>query len=149
MKKKVTTKSSLETIELGRKIGEKLTSGCVLLLDGDLSAGKTTLTKGIGEALGITRIINSPTFNILKEYSGTLPLYHLDLYRLNGLNNDYEFFDYIDGDGVCVIEWPNQVPELLPSEYLKLNMKIVGTSREIELIPIGKIYEKIVGELDV
>jgi len=149
MNKKIVTKSSLETIELGRRIGEKLTPGTVLLLDGDLSAGKTTLTKGIGEALGIKRIINSPTFNILKEYHGVYRMYHLDLYRLNGLNNDYEFFDYIDGDGVCVIEWPNQVPELLPSEYLKLIMTIKGDFREIELIPVGEKYEKIVGELNV
>lgn len=149
MNKKITTKTSIETISLGRKIGEKLTPGTVLLLDGDLSAGKTTLTKGIGEALGIKRIINSPTFNIMKEYEGKYPLYHLDLYRLHGLNNDYEFFDYIDGNGVCVIEWPNQVPELLPKEYLKLNMKIIGTNREIELIPVGEFYERLVGELDV
>ena len=78
--KKFTTKDSNETIELGKKIGLLLNPGDVVLLTGDLSAGKTTITKGIGLSLGITRVINSPTFTIVKSYNGRCPLYHLDLY---------------------------------------------------------------------
>lgn len=149
MNKKLYIKEANETIELGFKLGSLLNVGDVVLLDGDLSAGKTTLTKGIGKALGVTKIINSPTFTIVKAYEGRIPLYHLDLYRLDGLNEDFELFDYVDGDGVCVIEWPNQAEELLPENYLLLNMKIVDGGREIEIIAKGPRYEKIVGELNV
>ncbi len=89
MKKFITT-SAEETINLGKKIGQILNIRDVVLLDGDLSAGKTTLTKGIGEALGVKKVINSPTFTIVKEYNGNVKLYHLDLYRLDGLNNDFD-----------------------------------------------------------
>lgn len=112
-----------ETIMLGEKLGNVLENGDVVLLLGDLSAGKTTFTKGIGKALGVTRIINSPTFTIVKSYKGTkATLYHLDLYRLDGLNNDFDLYEYIETDGVCVIEWPYQVEELLPKEYILVNI---------------------------
>ena len=94
------TKSANETISLGKKVGELLSPGDVVLLDGDLGAGKTTLTKGIGEALGVFRTINSPTFTIMKMYEGKYPLYHMDLYRLNGSGMDFDLEDYIFGDGI-------------------------------------------------
>ena len=120
MEKSFQTFNADETIELGKKIGKNLIPGNVVLLTGDLSAGKTTITKGIGASLGVKRVINSPTFTIVKEYNGTCPLYHLDLYRLDGLNNDFDLEDYIETDGVCVIEWPFQVSEILPKEYLEI-----------------------------
>jgi len=147
--KKFITNSNEETIKLGEKLGNLLNKGDVVLLVGDLSGGKTTLTKGIGKALGVERIINSPTFTIVKTYKGKKAnLYHLDLYRLDGLNNDFDLEDYIETDGVCVIEWPHQVDELLPDEYININLSIKGLNeREITIDSKGKRYEKIVGEL--
>lgn len=133
------TNSPEETIEIGKKIGKLLHAKDVVLLDGDLSAGKTTLTKGIGISLGVKRVINSPTFTIVKDYSGDIRLYHLDLYRLNGINNDFDLEEYIESDGVCVIEWPNQVSELIPNDYLKLEIKRESeTKRIINVIGIGR-----------
>jgi tRNA threonylcarbamoyladenosine biosynthesis protein TsaE len=135
------TSTSDETIKLGEKIGKVLKEGDVVLLDGDLSAGKTTITKGIGLALGVKKIINSPTFTIVKTYSGDINLYHLDLYRLDGLNNDFDLEEYIEADGVTVIEWPHQVDELIPSEYLEIKLfKLDNDERRIEVRGIGKKY---------
>ena len=137
-----------ETIEIGYKIGSLLKEGDVLLLSGDLGAGKTTFTKGIGKALGINRTINSPTFTIVKEYNGTLDLYHLDLYRLDGLNNDFDLEDYIEGDGVCVIEWPFQVSEILPKQYLEIKIERVDEfSRSILVTNHGDRYIRVVEAL--
>ena len=141
------TNNALETIELGNKIGSLLVSGDVVLLTGDLSAGKTTITKGIGQALGVKKIINSPTFTIVKVYKGNIPLYHLDLYRLDGLNNDFDLEEYIEADGVCVIEWPFQVQEILPKEYILITLsRLDEDKRSILVEGIGR-YEKIVKEL--
>lgn len=141
--------NSDETIKLGEKIGRLLKPGDVVLLLGDLSAGKTTITKGIGKALGVNKIINSPTFTIVKEYKGTkCDLFHLDLYRLDGLNEDFDLEEYMDRGGVCVIEWPFQVKEILPSEYLFIELKITSENeRIINVSGIGK-YQEIEGELD-
>ena len=142
--KKFITNSNEETIKLGEKIGKYLNKGDVVLLVGDLSAGKTTITKGIGKALGVTKIINSPTFTIVKDYNGSrCGLYHLDLYRLDGLNNDFDLEEYIDSDRVCVIEWPHQVDEILPKEYLEINLKRIDENqRTIEVSGIGR-YKKL------
>ncbi|MCM1130295.1 MAG: tRNA (adenosine(37)-N6)-threonylcarbamoyltransferase complex ATPase subunit type 1 TsaE [Roseburia sp.] len=148
MLKNYKTNSAEETIELGKKIGNLLNPSDVILLTGDLSAGKTTLTKGIGISLGVTKIINSPTFTIVKEYQGRCPLYHLDLYRLEGLNNDFDLEEFIEGDGVCVIEWPYQVEEILPKEYLEINFKRLSEfERSIELKTNGSRYEEVLKEL--
>lgn len=141
------TNNALETIELGNKIGSLLSSGDVVLLTGDLSAGKTTITKGIGQALGIKKIINSPTFTIVKVYKGNIPLYHLDLYRLDGLNNDFDLEEYIESDGVCVIEWPFQVKEILPKEYIIITLnRLEEDKRSIAIEGIGR-YEQLIKEL--
>ena len=141
--------NSDETIKLGEKIGRLLKPGDVVLLLGDLSAGKTTITKGIGKALEVNKIINSPTFTIVKEYKGTkCDLFHLDLYILDGLNEDFDLEEYMDRGGVCVIEWPFQVKEILPSEYLLIELKITSENeRIINVSGIGK-YQEIEGELD-
>lgn len=134
-----------QTIELGKMIGEKLNPGDVILLIGDLSAGKTTITKGIGLGLGVKKVINSPTFTIVKQYSGKCPLYHLDLYRLEGINNDFDLEEYFLGDGVCVVEWPYQVSELIPEEYLKITLERTGeNSRKITLQSVGSYYDSLV-----
>ena len=144
------TKDFNETISFGYKIGTLLEAGDVLLMAGDLGAGKTTFTKGIGKALGIKRTINSPTFTIVKEYSGTLDLYHLDLYRLDGLGNDFDLEEYFTKDGVVVCEWPNNVNEILPKEYLLIEIfRGEGDERIFKLTPYGDRYQKLVGDLDV
>lgn len=148
MKEKI-TKNYLETIEFGNKVGSLLSSGDVILLAGDLGAGKTTFTKGIGQALGIKRVINSPTFTIVKEYHGNLDLYHLDLYRLDGLGSDFDLEEYFEKDGIVVCEWPDNVKEIIPSEYLMIEIFRAGDEqRRIKLTPYGEKYQKLVSDLD-
>ena len=145
----VITRNFEETIEYGYKIGKLLEAGDCILLAGDLGAGKTTFTKGIGKALGIKRVINSPTFTIVKEYHGDLDLYHLDLYRLDGLGNDFDLEEYFSKDGIVVCEWPDNVSEIIPDEYLLIEIfRREEDSRLIKLTPYGKRYEKLVGDLD-
>ena len=147
---KIITQNSEETIDLGYKIGSLLKEKDVILLDGDLSAGKTTFTKGIGKALGVNRVINSPTFTIVKAYQGKCTkLYHMDLYRLDGLGNDFDLYEYFEGDGVCVVEWPYQVRKLLPNEYLKVIIKRIDeNTREFEFEACGKRYIELLGEIE-
>ena len=134
------TKNEVETINLGLKLGNILKCPSTILLEGDLGAGKTTFTKGIGKALGVEKTINSPTFTIMKCYKGKYPLYHLDLYRLNGVNQEFDLEEYIDS-GIAVIEWPHQADELLPEEYLRIIITIENDKRKFEFIPVGKKYE--------
>lgn len=130
------TSSASETIELGYKLMQALPKRYnVILLSGDLSSGKTTLTKGIGKALGVQGVINSPTFTILKSYEGNQVLNHLDLYRLDGVGLDFDLEDYIlDQDAISVIEWPNQVKELIPKTHVLVELKWMDdTKREITI----------------
>ncbi|WIF88407.1 tRNA (adenosine(37)-N6)-threonylcarbamoyltransferase complex ATPase subunit type 1 TsaE [Acholeplasma laidlawii] len=130
------SKSANETIELGKKLIDNLPKSYhVILLNGDLSSGKTTFTKGIGKALGITSVINSPTFTILKTYQGTKTLNHLDLYRMDGIGLDFDLEDYIlDEDAISVIEWPSQVEELIPQKHVLVELKWLNeTDREIKI----------------
>lgn len=148
MQKTILVYSAEDTIQLGKRIGKALKPKDVVLLIGDLSAGKTTLTKGIGLGLGVTKIINSPTFTIVKEYKGKYPLYHLDLYRLNGLNTDFDLEEFIEGDGVCVIEWPCQIKEILPDEYLQVEFtQIEETGRRIRIEAKGLRYEEVLKQI--
>ena len=148
MEKSFQTFNADETIELGKKIGKNLIPGNVVLLTGDLSAGKTTITKGIGASLGVKRVINSPPFTIVKEYNGICPLHHFDLYRLDGLNNDFDLEDYIETDGVCVIEWPFQVSEILPKEYLEIKIERIDEfTRSIVVMNHGDSYVRVVEAL--
>ena len=141
--------NSIETQKVGFSLGKLLSRGDVILLEGDLSAGKTTFTKGIGEALGVKKVINSPTFTIVKTYRGNEhTLYHMDLYRLDGLGNDFDLYEYFEGDGICVVEWPHQVDEILPEEYILVTIKITGLElREIKIESVGEKYRKLVGEI--
>lgn len=143
------TCSKEETIALGEKLGRLLKKGDVLALKGDLAGGKTTFTKGIGKALNIKQIINSPTFTILKVYEGDNTLYHIDAYRLE--NNSYDLgLDEYEDDGIMVIEWPEYYKDFLPNEYLEISFKYIDDdTREIEFRPVGEKYRKIVEELHV
>ena len=141
---KVILKNEQETIAFGEKLGSFLNAGDLITMEGDLGAGKTTMTKGIGKALGVTRVINSPTFNILKGYSGRIPLYHLDVYRLEGVSQELGFEEYFDGDGVCVVEWAQFIEDELPTERLEITIHHCDNGREVNLNPIGKRYDEIV-----
>ena len=136
------------TRELGAALGSLLEPGDVVLLEGDLGAGKTALTQGIGKGLGVHGVINSPTFTILKEYSGRLPLYHFDLYRIESPDEvtSLGFEDYFGGDGVCVVEWaergepagPEGAPPW-PASYLRLRMRADGPQvRRIDVTSAGQ-----------
>ena len=142
------SKSYTETINLGEKIGKLLTKDMVIILNGDLASGKTTLTKGIGKGLGVKDTINSPTFTILKIYNGRLPLYHIDAYRLEESNYDLGFDEY--DDGVIVVEWPEYYKEYLPKEYLEISLKYIDeNSRDIAFKAVGSKYQKIIEDLNV
>ena len=105
MEKVIKVNNLEETIALGNRLGLLLQPNMLLTLSGDLGAGKTTFTKGIGQGLGITKVINSPTFTILKQYQGRLNLSHFDAYRLEGQDDDLGFEEIFDSDDVCVVEW--------------------------------------------
>ena len=119
------TNTAEETIELGRKIGRLLTKGDVIAMQGTLAAGKTTITKGIAESLGVTDTITSPTFCLISEYSGKMPLYHMDVYRLDGgedfinLGTD----DMIYGESVSIIEWSEKIMDELPKKTIILKLE--------------------------
>lgn len=112
-----------ETNDMAVRLGEKLTAGDVLTLEGDLGAGKTTFTKGLGKGLGVRRTINSPTFTIIKEYQGRVPFYHMDVYRLENSDEDLGFDEYFDGHGVTVVEWAQFIEDYLPEERLDITIR--------------------------
>ena len=141
---KIRTTSLEQTQDIAYKIGKWVSNGMILTLEGDLGAGKTTFTKGLAKGLGINRNVNSPTFNIIKEYQGRIPLYHMDVYRLESGGDDIGLDDYLFGDGVCVIEWTSRIEDLLPMERLDIKIFREGENQRcIELTPIGKNYETI------
>ena len=117
---KFRTSSAEETIALGKKLGSFLKKGDVVALQGTLAAGKTTITKGIAQALGIEDTITSPTFCLISEYQGKIPLYHFDVYRLQGADDfaNLGAEDMIYGDGVCLIEWSEKIMDELPKKTI-------------------------------
>jgi len=119
------THSEEETIALGKKIGSKLQKGDVIALQGTLGAGKTTITKGIALALGIEDTITSPTFCLISEYEGKMPLYHMDVYRLEGGEDfiNLGVDDMLYGRGVCLIEWSEKIMEELPKKTIILRLE--------------------------
>lgn len=136
------TRSPEETRAFGRSLAQKLQPGDVLLLWGNLGAGKSEMTRGIAEGLGVSGPVTSPSFTILNVYDdGRIPLYHFDWYRLESAEELYEMGmdEYLGGDGVAVVEWPSQCPEAIPETYLSVELKPVGdTEREITLTPMGE-----------
>ncbi|MEJ8778873.1 tRNA (adenosine(37)-N6)-threonylcarbamoyltransferase complex ATPase subunit type 1 TsaE [Pseudogracilibacillus sp. ICA-222130] len=130
----ITTNNEKETKQLAFALGKLLRRGDVLTLEGDLGAGKTTFTKGIAKGLGIKRNVTSPTFTILKQYEGTMPLYHIDAYRLEHSEEDIGFDEFIYGDGVTIIEWPMFIDEYLPENVMNITIQFVEeTKRTIML----------------
>lgn len=140
--------SEQETERLAYRIAEKLGPSDVLTLEGDLGAGKTTFTKSIAKGLGITRNVNSPTFTILKQYEGRLPLNHLDVYRLADSDEDLGWDELFYGDAVSIIEWAHLIKEDLPPERLAIQIhRLEDDKRKFSFTPIGKRYEQLCEEL--
>ena len=120
-----TTTSAKETVELGKKIGSFLKKGDIIAMQGTLGAGKTTITKGIAQALGINETITSPTFCLISEYEGKMPLYHMDVYRLDGAEDfaNLGTEDMLYGEGVSIIEWSEKIMEELPHKTIILKLE--------------------------
>jgi len=137
MNQKIIVHSADETIEVAKKLGSGLQSGSILTLEGDLAAGKTTFAKGLALGLGIDDVIDSPTFAIVKEYEGKIPLFHMDVYRLDG-DSDIEFIlEYFDREGVCVIEWASIIEQDLPAERIDIRIEhLGGDSRGITIVEV-------------
>lgn len=138
-----------ETKSLAKKIGEHIHQKMIILLTGDLGAGKTTFTQNLAIGLGVKEIVNSPTFTILKQYvSGRLPLYHIDAYRLEGSEEDLGFSEYMEEEAVVVIEWPQFIEEDIPSEYIRIHISYVDeTSRQMKIEAVGQVYESFLMEV--
>ena len=135
------THSPGETRAFGERLARQLRAGDVLLLQGNLGAGKSELTRGIARGLGVTNTVTSPSFTILNVYEdGRVPLYHFDWYRLQSAEELFELGmdEYLGGDGVAVVEWPSQCPEAIPADYLEVAIEPVGeTDRRLTLTPRG------------
>ncbi|HHL0966541.1 TPA: tRNA (adenosine(37)-N6)-threonylcarbamoyltransferase complex ATPase subunit type 1 TsaE [Enterococcus faecium] len=133
------------TEQFAESIGHSAMPGDNLILTGDLGAGKTTLTKGIAQGLGITQMIKSPTYTIIREYSqGRIPLYHMDIYRVAASGADLGLDEYFEGDGLSVVEWGNLLEEALPEDYLELILEKSDTDLEkryVKLISYGEQSE--------
>ena len=148
MEKVIKVNNLEETIALGNRLGLLLQPNMLLTLSGDLGAGKTTFTKGIGQGLGITKVINSPTFIILKQYQGRLNLSHFDAYRLEGQDDDLGFEEIFDSDDVCVVEWANFIEDILPVDRLTIEIKKIDENiREFVFKTNSEKYAQVVEAL--
>jgi tRNA threonylcarbamoyladenosine biosynthesis protein TsaE len=140
--------SEEQTSILSQTLGTLVKPNDVISLEGDLGAGKTTFTKGLAKGLGVKRVVNSPTFSIIKEYKGRLPLFHMDVYRLHNSEEDLGFDEYFEGDGVSVVEWAHYIKEYLPQDYLTITIRLIKeNTREITFTPKGSRYEALCKEL--
>ena len=142
---KFTSRNEQDTIEFAQNIESEKFPNMVICLNGELGSGKTVFVKGFASSLGITDVITSPTFNLVKEYNtGELPLYHMDVYRLDEKSDKSELVDYYDNQGVTIIEWAELMNNSLPEKRLDIYFKIVDeNTRVLILKPYGKEYEDI------
>lgn len=132
-----------ETHRIGQALARQLGPDDVLLMLGDMGAGKSELTRGIARGLGVTGYVTSPTFTILQVHEGRLPLYHFDWYRLGSAEELYELSmdEYLQNGGVAVVEWPSRAPEAVPDTYLEVKLTPMGDSeRRICLTPVGSFH---------
>lgn len=125
------TASAEETRSLGRRIGERLQAGDVLALEGDLGAGKTTFSQGVAHGLGIREPIDSPTFTLIKEYEGRIPFYHMDVYRLEDVEEELGWDEYFYGEGATLVEWAGRIRHWLPERtvWITLTLESHGKRR--------------------
>lgn len=142
---KYTSYTEDETNELAENLESEKFPGMVICLNGELGSGKTSFTKAFARSLGIKEDVTSPTFNIIKEYpDGELPLYHMDVYRIDGKVEELGLDEYFDGDGVTIIEWADMINNYLPKERLDIQIKVIGEDARVFILkPYGKQYEDI------
>ena len=145
MEYKITSYNERDTAELAENIESEKFPNMVICLIGDLGSGKTVFVKAFANSLGIDKHITSPTFNIIKEYNdGEMPLYHMDVYRLEDAREDIGIEDYYDKSGITIIEWADMIKERLPEERLEIKFKIIDeNTRVLVLTPYGRQYEEI------
>jgi len=146
----LTSHNPEQTQKLGVSIGELALPGDIFLLSGELGAGKTCLTQGIAWGLGIKEYAVSPSFVLVRELRGRLPLYHIDLYRLDHIEEIMELGldDYLYGNGVCVVEWAEKGLAALPAEHMLIQISYLSdTKRSFRLKPSGQRYRKIINQL--
>jgi len=146
----IISNSPQQTQDLAAYIGQIAQPGTVIVLEGSLGAGKTSFVQGLARGLGITGRVNSPTFTIIKEYNGRLPLYHFDLYRLEEPEELWELGldEFFTSGGVCALEWGERAQELLPRERLDIHLEHQGDSqRSLLLRPQGEFYQDLVRKL--
>ena len=144
MEYKITTRSELDTIELAQNFESEKFPNMVICLNGELGSGKTIFTKGIADAIGIKDTITSPTFTIIKEYDGELPLYHMDVYRLNGETDGVGIEEYFTKGGIVVIEWADTIKDILPKERMDIKFVVADENKRVLVFePHGKKYEEI------
>jgi len=139
----IITYSESDTVLEGTKLGAKLRPGAIVALYGPLGAGKTTFTRGIAKGLGVDMSVSSPTFTIVNEYPGIIPLFHFDMYRLEREDElfDIGWDDYQDRDGVCVVEWSENVPGAFPAGTITVDIEALDdTTRQLDIVfPDGDI----------
>lgn len=150
---KIVLRGLKNTEEFGEKLGSLLQGGDILSLNGDLGAGKTTLTKSIGKGLGVEDYITSPTFALINEYEGRFRVYHFDVYRLDDVESLYDlgFEDYFYSDGVTIVEWGDRIKEFLPDNTINIEIE-KGEDLEERILTIsgeGERFELIVKELNI
>ena len=146
----VVTHSPRETQRLGRHLGELAEPGDLYLLTGPLGAGKTTLIQGIAEGLGVPDPVRSPTFVLMARYRGRFPLYHLDLYRVEDLAEvlDLGLEEYLEGDGLLVVEWADRAREVFPADHLHIALEPTGEQeRRLTLRAEGERYRTLLERL--
>ncbi|MBD7908269.1 tRNA (adenosine(37)-N6)-threonylcarbamoyltransferase complex ATPase subunit type 1 TsaE [Sporosarcina gallistercoris] len=144
MKKQLHVSSLEETLHLAERLSQLLSPPDVVTLEGDLGAGKTTFTQALAKGLGVQRTVSSPTFTIIKQYEGTYPLNHLDVYRLEDSEEDLGFDELFYGDAISIVEWAQFIEEDLPENRLAIRIIRTGdTARMIELEPKGNHFIKI------
>ena len=134
----------METMELAQNFESEKFPNMIICLDGELGSGKTIFTKGLANALGIKDTITSPTYTIIKEYDGELPLYHMDVYRLDGNVDGVGIEEYFTKGGVVVIEWASSIKDILPKERIDIKFKVLDENRRVLVInPHGQAYEEL------
>ncbi|WP_271854202.1 tRNA (adenosine(37)-N6)-threonylcarbamoyltransferase complex ATPase subunit type 1 TsaE [Planococcus maritimus] len=144
----ITVQSPEQTEELAMRVASLLQPGDLLILEGDLGAGKTTFTKGLAKGLGIERTVNSPTFTILKQYDGRVNLNHFDVYRLENSDEDIGFDELFAEEAVSVVEWAQFIDDYLPTDRLEIVIRRLSEeAREVEFEPHGIRYENLCREL--
>ena len=128
MEAQITSGSPEETRAIGRVVGERAAAGDVVLLTGELGTGKTCMTQGILNGLGSDDLARSPTFVLIAEYRGRIPLYHMDLYRVGSVEQTEELGieEYLEGDGLTVVEWADNVPGIFPDDSLRVHIELVS-----------------------